>query len=148
MINRLLLASVAIAAAGCGGAGSDILGRNSEIVVGMASPAAAMANLELQIVPAEGAFGAANGCRTDNMSFCSKVEQTATKLAFYFKTNSAASASPYFVWARNKSTVADLPFRIAIAVDGKVKLDSTITLAKGSTTRLARIYRNSIGTGL
>jgi len=154
MLKRVLLsATVAVLLLLCGCGGSDIIGRNSDIIVHLmrTDGTQVMTSYELFITK----NGDTNLNQNDPEDFASTLNQpswadaynssrSSTELQVAFTTRS--DQTPYFVWVKVPNTGANFEtLKLQIDVDGNDGTQQTFDLNINSTQRLTgvRINRNN-----
>ena len=154
MLKRVLLsATVAVLLLLCGCGGSDIIGRNSDIIVHLmrTDGTQVMTSYELFITK----NGDTNLNQNDPEDFASTLNQpswadaynssrSSTELQVAFTTRS--NQTPYFVWVKVPNTGANFEtLKLQIDVDGNDGTQQTFDLNINSTQRLTgvRINRNN-----
>ena len=128
--------------AGCGnGTNSQVFGFNSDILVSLTS--SDIADLELIATEQQGGPDVVDSCREHQSAFGCRQELLPLETRYFFKTNSTASLSPYFVYVRN-NTGTTRRFLLEIFVDGKSKYREATDIFANETIHMAKVLRNSV----
>lgn len=136
----------AVAAVGCNTA-ENALGRNSEVRVAITSiDTEEIRQVTFLIAPREGAIDDPNACRPTDWSFCTKVTKHAAtgSMLAEFRSLSFASDKPYQLYVVN-GAAANKRFRVRIFMDDKEKYNRVHTFTPGQSSRVAKIFRTSVG---
>lgn len=139
MKHICLVGLIALTLSGCGGL--DALGQNP-FTRARITATDGIADLDLIISPLRGAPNAVGFCSQNEAGFgCSPVLGS-DFTEVQFRTNSLASTSPFYAYARNNGTVTR---RIAllITMDGIQKLSRAYDVSPGATLKIAEIRRTS-----
>lgn len=133
--------------AGCGGSGTQVLGRNSliELVI-LAASSGGIRDFDLVVAPQRGDIDHPDACTIVDRSFCDETSKSVSRreIRYRFKTRSTASSKPYYVWAENLASDEWIDYRLQVYVDGELKYDKTRDLAPGEIGRLLSVSRNSV----
>ncbi len=143
---RWLLFLSCLGVLGCGGASS--LGFNSKAKVVLVAESSNQADdLELIVSPKEASANTSDRCTTyDSADWCDVRFDNFTNI-IEFRTNSAASKSPYFVYVRNHSDHRR-ECRVDVTMDSGSGTNkffrASVSVSAGSTVYITSIYRNSV----
>lgn len=128
----------ALVLAGCAGIAALVVNPLTEVTLESTD----ISDVDLVVAPLRGPVDDPLACTTTSNGFGCRRDLGADFTTFDFRTNSAASSSPFYVYAVN--TTAD-PVRVQLFVrmEGEIKLDRGYTIPGNTTRRIAEIRRNS-----
>ncbi len=142
LISLACMAALAGLATGCG-SGSAGFGTNSDVELIVSGQY--MDEMRVVVSPQQGPFDDTQACRESSSGFGCTRQVTNTRVIYRFKTNSAASSNPYYVYLRNLNPNVSRVGVLRIYMDDKLKFELDFRVYPNETFHIANIYRNNAG---
>lgn len=117
------------------------LGSNGKVVARIESTD--IADLDLIVSPLRGGTNSPAACDLDTAGFGCRATLGSASSQLSFRTNSAASADPFYVYVHNRNTTSTRRITFTVTIDEEVKLTRGYDINPGQTFKVGEIRRNS-----